>query len=138
MSEAAMSLQERRTRDAAAAQYYGAVCEILHECRGPEKALTLAELTRRAGIPERRVTEHLIETHMGRFPWPLVAGSCGYHIPTSAEQINAYLESLRSRAVKCFLRAKTVRRRALAAGWQRDGKRFAGQPKQMGLWGREG
>ena len=129
---------EQRGREEAVEKFYPAVERILNECRGPKFALTLDQITCRAEIPDRRMTEMLMETHLHRFPWPLVAGARGYHIPTSAEQINGYLNSLRSRAVKCFVRARTVRRRCLAAGWQKEGKAFAGQPQQMGLWGERG
>jgi hypothetical protein len=42
--------------------------------------------------------------------------------------------SLRSRAVCCFTRARAVRTKAAAHGWQRDGKRFARPPQQLSLF----
>jgi len=91
-----------------------------------------------AGLPSRRTTEELLEHRLADFPWPLVATSAGLFIPTDPEEINHYQRSLRARAVKIFLRARTVRRKALAYGWRRDGKWFACAPRQMGLWEGEG
>jgi hypothetical protein len=96
--------------------------------------MTLDEITARAGLPNRRTAEALIEQRLNDFPYPLVASGAGYFIPTQAEQINTYLRSLRSRALKCFMRAKAVSGKALAQGWKREGKWFARPPLQLDLF----
>ena len=101
-----------------------AAIRVLADAVGPEKAITLDDLTVRAGIPCRRETEELMELGLSRMPFLLVADKHGYYQPTDADQINRYTASLRSRAVKAFMRARTVRRKAFAHGWRREGSRF--------------
>lgn len=110
------------------------VIHALAGCRGPDHALTLEQLTAAAGLPARRMTEICLERNLSRLPWPIVADGHGVYIPTDADQLNRYLESLRSRAVCCFTRARAVRTKAAAHGWQRDGKRFARPPQQLNLF----
>jgi hypothetical protein len=110
------------------------ILRLLNGRRGAANALTLDEITLQAGIPNRRLTEQILEHRLADFPFPMVSSGAGYFIPATAEELNAYQASLRSRALKCFLRARTVRRKALAAGWRREGTRFANPPVQMDLW----
>jgi hypothetical protein len=115
-------------------EQFEACVRILHAARGEDNAITLDNLTTLAGLPNRRTTESLMEENLQRFPYPLVASAKGYFIPVRADQINGYLRSLRSRAMKLFLRAKTVSRKATANGWKRDGKWFARPPAQLDLF----
>jgi hypothetical protein len=114
--------------------HFRAVCWLLRDARGEDNAMTLDEITARAGLPNRRTAEALIEQRLQDFPYPLVASGAGYFIPTQAEQINTYLRSLRGRALKCFLRMRSVNRKALAQGWKREGKWFARPPLQLDLF----
>ena len=107
------------------------VVAMLEHAHGEHNALTLDEITARAGLPTRRTAEELFETRLSLFPYPVVAGGAGYFRPLHARNLNAYINSLRSRAVKCFLRARKVRRLALKAGWPMEGRAFAEPPKQL-------
>lgn len=115
-------------------EQFESVVRLMNGARGVEHAMTLDEITARAGLPNRRTTETLIEENLARFPYPLVAGGAGYFIPTSADQLNGYLRSLRSRAVKMFKRSKVVVNKAIAHGWKREGKWFAKPPQQLDLF----
>lgn len=107
------------------------VVSILWNARGEANAITLDDLTARAGLPNRRTTEAMMELMLPAFPYPLVASSAGYFIPTTSDQLNNYLRSLKSRAVKMFMRSRTVSRKAVAYGWKREGKWFARPPAQL-------
>jgi hypothetical protein len=115
------------------APYFERVCILLQSAHGREWAMTIDEITEFARLPDRRTTEALMETHLDLFPWPLVAGADGYYIPTEAGELNRYVESLRGRAVKIFVRSRKVVRKAIACGWKRDGKAFARPPQQQEL-----
>jgi hypothetical protein len=117
-------------------EQFQAVIRVLVDARGEANALTLDEITARAGLPNRRTTETLIETRLGDFPYPLVAGGAGYFIPVQAEQINKYIRSLGSRMVSLAIRKRAVVRKALAQGWKREGKWFARPPQQLDLFER--
>jgi len=109
-------------------RHFEIVCGILATCRRQANAITLDDLTVRAGIPHRRITEQLIETHLQDFPFVLVAGTPGYYIPTEADEINRYVHNLHSRHRRMQLREQTVIRKAKAAGYIYDGDRFSNPP----------
>lgn len=109
-------------------EYFERSCRVLVNCQGREKAIVINDLMSRAGIPNRRVCEKILETRLQDFPFPLASGSEGYFIPTQSDDINHYLESLESRAMCLFHRKKNVIRKALAAGFRRVGKRFQNPP----------
>ena len=109
-------------------EFFPTVAGILSAARGKKNAITIDLVTERAGIPDRRTTEHLLESRLEDFPFVLVAGSRGYYIPTSAEEVNRYLDSLQSRALKLFVRKRAVARRAAAGGFPREGKHFIDPP----------
>ena len=112
-------------------EFHAAVA-VLAKAVGPHLAVTLDELTVRAGLPNRRAAEQLIERRLADFPFTLVAGAGGYYIPTSADDVNRYAHSLHSRHRRMQLREATVRRKARAAGFVElpDG-RFANPPAQQ-------
>jgi len=115
------------------AQLY-AVARILAGARGVNGAVTIDELTNRAGITERRITETLLEERWADFPFVLVSGAAGIYQPAEAEDLNRFVHSQRSRALKCFLKAKRTVRKAVAHGWKREGRTFARPPMQMDLF----
>lgn len=115
-------------------EQFSAAIRILHAAHGEANAITLDDLTARAGLPNRRTTEAMMEQRLPDFPYPLVASGAGYFIPTTADQLNVYLRSLKSRAVKMFLRSRTVANKAIANGWKREGKWFARPPTQLDLF----
>ena len=114
--------------------HFDAVVRLLINARGYANALTLDEITARAGLPNRRTTEVLLETRLADFPYPLVANGAGYFIPTGADDLNTYLRSLRGRALKCFMRMRAVTSKAVAQGWKWEGKWFARPPQQLDLF----
>jgi hypothetical protein len=71
-----------------------------------------------------------VESALGKFPFLLVAGSCGYWRPTSAEQINSYLRSLHRRHKAMQIREKTVIRKSLLEAWPRENGWFV-DPSNM-------
>lgn len=107
---------------------FEAVRRVLCTRRGRRNAITIDQLVVLAGLQNRRACEDLLETRLADFQFPLVADSAGYYIPNTAAEINHYLDSLQSRAVKIFLRRRTVIRKANAAGFPRPGKHFADPP----------
>ncbi len=111
--------------------HFATVRDTLRCCRGEAQAMTIDELAERAGIC-RRECEALLETCLAVFPFPVAAGAHGYFVPTSSSEINRYVQSLRSRAVKIFLRQRTVIRKAQEAGWPRSGREFANPPSVQG------
>jgi len=96
---------------------------ILATARGRDSAITLQDLAHRAGASRREV-EAVIEQRLLDFPWPLVAGARGVHIPTDAEDINRYVHSLHTRHRRMQIREATVRRKARAAGFPEEAGRF--------------
>lgn len=104
------------------------VRRILVEHRGRANAITIDQLAFLAGLPSRRACEDLLETRLADFQFILVADSAGYYIPTCAAEINHYLDSLQSRAVKIFQRKRRVIRKALTSGLPRQGKHFIDPP----------
>lgn len=116
------------TQDEIMEVFFERACRVLVECRGHDRAITINDLMSRAGIPNRRTCEKILETRLQDFPFPLTSGSDGYFIPVAADDINHYLESLDSRAICLYHRKKNVIRKALAAGFRRIGKRFQNPP----------
>jgi len=106
------------------ATQFAAVVEILRHAWGHQAGITIEQITHQAGIPNRRTTEKLFETRLADFPFLIVSGSTGYFRPVAAAEINAYRRSLRSRAIKDFLRAKLVMRKAMSEFWPRNGSEF--------------
>lgn len=115
--------------------YFHTVAELLRTRRGEEQAITIDQIVTLTGMSSRRECEELLEKRLADFPFPLAASARGYYIPTSAEELNRYVASLRSRAMKIFLRQRTVVRKAVAAGWPRAGRIFAPPPgEQLSLF----
>lgn len=108
--------------------WFEALIRLLASARGPDRAVTLDALTAAIGTPSRRLTEQLIQQRLQSFPFVLVAGARGYHIPTAAEQINRYVHSLHTRHREMQLREQTVIRKAKAAGYPFDGGAFVDPP----------
>lgn len=107
------------------------VRDLLATARGRKLAWTLDRLAEAAGT-SRRDVEQVLEERLSDFPFPLVSGSPGYWIPEDAEEINHYRASLRSRAVKIFIRAKRVAVMARRAGWPQEGRLFRNPPARQG------
>lgn len=98
---------------------------------GEDNAITIDRLCAATGL-RRRDCEELLEMKLSAFPFVIVAGSSGYFRPTSADQINHYLNSLQSRCVKVFLRRRTVMQKAKREGYPREGKLFTDPPSKQG------
>lgn len=115
-------------------QAFHALARILQFARGPEQAITLDALTERLCVPSRRYTEQILQHRLRELPYCIVAGSPGLFRPTSAEQINAYIASLRKRHLPLREREETVVHKALAEGWPRDAEWFTPRPQQQELF----
>lgn len=113
---------------------FEAVVRVLFDAMGESNAVTLNDLVTRAGLPNRRTAEVLIEQRLKDFPYPLVASGAGFFRPTVPDHLNHAIASLRSRAMKILHKAKTIRMKADAAGWKRDGRLFARPPAQLDLF----
>ena len=108
--------------------YFDRVRALLSARIGAAAALTIDQIVELAGLPGRRAGEQLLETRLGDFGFPLCAGSSGYFVPASPDEINHYLNSLKSR-IRCIaIRLRTVRQNAAQAGWARDGQQFSKPP----------
>jgi hypothetical protein len=71
---------------------------------------------------DKRPIEKLLEEHLEDFPFIFVSCGRGVYIPTSAEDINAYLDSLRSRQSKVYHRIKRLKAKAIDAGYVNAGR----------------
>lgn len=111
---------------------FPAFVSLMETCSGPENAKTIHKIQLALGHSTRRQTEKFLELFLGAVPFPLVSGPTGYYRPTAVDEINHYLNSLRSR-IRCLaIRARSVRRSARAAGWQRSGRLFSdADPQQL-------
>ena len=95
---------------------------------GEAAALTIDQIVELAGLPGRRAAEQLLETRLGDFGFPLCAGSSGYFVPASPDEINHYLHSLKS-MIRCIaIRLRNVQQNATRSGWARDGQQFSKPP----------
>jgi hypothetical protein len=109
---------------------------ILAFAMGPNKAQTLDQLAARLGVCRRSI-EQTVQEFLPQFPFALVADGAGYYRPTSAQQINGYISSLRSRHLPLKRREETVIHKAQLEGWHYEGERFkeAVQNRQMMMLG---
>lgn len=94
---------------------------------GPDRAITIANLAAIARI-SHRAAEHLIQIRYSDFGFLLVSGSQGYYRPTSADHINHYAASLRSRCSAAYARLRILRREAARAGVLRDRRQYITDP----------
>jgi len=116
------------------AEWFRKIVEILRHCHfGAAAGITLDALTEQAGVSCRRITERIMEERLADFPFAVVSGNTGYFRPTMAVEINRYRKSLRSRAIKMFLRDRTVGRKSLMEGFIRQGREFVDRPTQGSL-----
>jgi hypothetical protein len=116
---------ERRTHTE---EQFLAVRAVLSACVGRERAMTIDVLTQRCELSGRRQCEQVLEERLADFPFLLVSGARGYWIPTQAEDVNGYLESLGGRTLALFRRRRLVIRKAMVNGFRRCGKRFENPP----------
>ena len=114
--------------------HFPALKKLLKGAIGPDRALTLNQLTQLAGIPDRRTTEVLIETRMDDFGFVLVSGSSGYFRPVEPEHLNRYLSSLESRIKSISTRRRRVFNNALKEGFHAEEGRFMSAPVQAELF----
>lgn len=103
---------------------------LLADRWGEENAITIGEMAFALGLPNRRACEDFLEHHLADFPFAVCSLSrCGYFRPLRAAELNETMASLRRRALKIFIRRRTVLRRALAEQrFERRGKDFSDPP----------
>lgn len=103
-------------------------------CRfGKEAGVTIASLAQLAGYLPRRVCERILEERFEDFGFAVVAGSTGYFRPAAADELQAYYDSLRSRARCNFRRMAILRRAAARSGFDFEGHQFTEKPQQLEL-----
>jgi hypothetical protein len=102
--------------------------ELLRHRQGMANAITLDEVVPALGLPNRRAAEQLLEDHVGRLGFVVVAGGPGLWRPTSAQEINAYRGSLRRRHVALKDREEAITTSALMEGWRMLGDEFSEPP----------
>jgi hypothetical protein len=103
------------------------LAEHLRDCHGADSAITIAQIGDLLCLG-RRQTETFLELHLADLPFCVISSSSGYYRPTSADEINHYRNSLRSR-IRCLaIRARTVARAAAKEGWSRAGTTFTDRP----------
>jgi hypothetical protein len=106
---------------------FDALVSALRGAWGKERALTLSRLAEVAGVSRREV-ELCVEAYLEAFPFVVVSGGAGLWRPLGAEEVNAYLGSLRSRLKKLARRAWRVRRLASESGFVRGPGGFVDAP----------
>lgn len=111
-------------------QIFYSLQQCLLTCEGEKEAYTLQGLADACGCT-RRIVEKILETRLEDLGFVVVSGSAGYWRPQSADEVNHYLNSLQSRAVKVFLRKKRIARLAKASGFVREGKNFTNPPTRQ-------
>jgi hypothetical protein len=109
-------------------EYVQPLRELMRHRTGAVNAITLDELVPALGLPNRRAAEQLLEDHVGRLGFVVVAGGPGLWRPTSAEEINAYRGSLRRRHVALKDREEAITNAALLEGWRMLGDAFHEPP----------
>lgn len=109
---------------------WGLISRALSTCEGESRAFTISELAS-IGCISRRECEHLLENCLERLPFVVVSGTAGYWRPSSADEVEHYLASLRSRLVKLARRRRTIKRLALASGFVHEGGRIAPAPAKQ-------
>ena len=102
--------------------------QILTTRIGTESAITIAEISALLDHHCRRETEVFLEVHLADLPFCVVSSSAGYFRPASAEDINHYRNSIRSR-IRCLaIRSRTVRQAAIREGFPIESGRFVTRP----------
>lgn len=112
---------------------YDKLERTLRACKGERWAVTINQLQGILGMPNRRAVEQLLEDSYERFRFPVCSGYDGYFIPVTADEINHYYASLRSRAGKLFRRMAILRKRAEEVGYERQSHTFTAAPAQLRL-----
>lgn len=111
-------------------QIFEMLRDALITCEGEAEAYTLQGLAEYCGCSRRKV-EAILEERLEDLGFAIVSGSAGYWRPQSADEINHYVNSLQSRAVKIFLRKKRVIRLAKNSGFLQEGKTFTNPPTKQ-------
>lgn len=103
---------------------------LLADAWGEENAITIEQLAFGLALPNRRACEDFLEHHVADFSFLVCSLSrCGYFRPRRASELNDTLASLRRRALKVFVRRRTLIRRAMAEQrFERRGKEFSDPP----------
>lgn len=113
---------------------FGWVTNLLKNARGEANAWTLDEISDHLHI-KRRDLEHLIETRLADWPYPICSTDKGYFVPTTADEANASRHYKTSRFAKLQARVDAEERLLLRAGFKIENGRFVTTPKQTELFG---
>lgn len=108
------------------------VREILRKCVGAANAVTIDQLTAKAGflhyasdgvslIPDRRRTELILQLRRRDFGFPVVTCGRGVYVADGPDAINKYFAQMNSRHAAETLTMTAVRDAAKAAGFVQTG-----------------
>lgn len=110
------------------------VVRVLSLCQGKGRSMTLQQIgddcARYLELPanpdgRRRLVERTIEEHLDKMPWPIVSGDEGVWIPDDPADLDRYVESLKRRCMKMFIRRRVTIRKAKLAGFARTTAGFS-------------
>lgn len=113
----------------------GWVVNVLKEAKGEENAWTLDRICEHLHI-RRRDLEHLIETRLRDFPFPICSTDKGYFRPISAEEANQSRHYKETRFAKLKARIEAEEFLLRRAGMPFENGRFVERPQQAELFGR--
>jgi hypothetical protein len=98
-------------------QEVDSLVKLLSKAIGPDAGITIDTIAERLSL-SRRSTEILLQTNLANLPFVVVADSHGYYRPTDADQINAYIHSLRHRHMPLKKREEITQEKASAEGFE--------------------
>ena len=85
------------TSDPVQSSDFDRLVALLESRKGKDNGVTINAITHLLNFPNRRYTEHLIESRFLDFPWVVVAGNNGIYRPANVGEINTYANNLRKR-----------------------------------------
>lgn len=105
-------------------QSLDALTELLEYRVGPASGITIADIQTVLRFSTRRQTEVFLEVHLDDLPFAVCAGTTGYYRPGSSDELNHYINALRSR-IKCIaIRIRSTRRAAEREGFRAEHRVF--------------
>lgn len=111
------------------------VVNVLRNARGEANAMTLDQISEHLHV-QRRELEHLIETRLPDWPYPICSTGKGYFVPVSADEANASRHYKVSRFAKLQARVDAEQAILLRHGFKMENGRFVSEPQQAELFGR--
>ena len=114
---------------------FHAICAVLSRHRGADAAIRAEDIAKEADLwPDsskevrRTRVRSVIRVHFIDFPFPVLANTNGFFVAETAEEIEHYHKSLRSRIREIGLRIVVLKKQARAAGFPYLGRARWGAP----------